>query len=228
MAPPPSTSQGDSKLTTFPSECPQPHKAREWLQRLGEKITELKLQQAARGEVPLRVSHLRNWPPHLTAVPDDVAESMDAASLYKARADAARRARDNEENDQAIKVAVIEDKNALATLITETMVDTAPLLREELRTQAKSGENYDGKVVRDALLKYLATLGKEGIDEDYYTTAEAGMRDPKTRLPAGCTPSTASTGCCVRLARQRYWAVLGRSYGISGRFSLVVVCLGAF
>ena len=173
----------------FPGEHPQQHLAKEYLDKLHDAISARKLQAIVRGELPLRVQAIRNWPDELTAVPDDVASTMDAAALYKAQADAARRAKDNEANDQTIKVAVLEDKTNLATLITEGMVNTAPLLRENLRTASRIGTSdyFDGEHTYKLLLKYLRELATENVDGDYYQKAEEAMRDPKNRLPAGCS-----------------------------------------
>ena len=104
------------ELPTFPGEHPARHAAREWMEKYNDKVATHKLQTAQRGELPLRVQHLRNWPASMTSVPNDVANGMNPAQLYKARADAAARQHDNEENDQKVKIAVLEDQSALFTL----------------------------------------------------------------------------------------------------------------
>ena len=73
---------------------------------------------------------------HDVPVPNNVASSMNPAQLYKASADAAQRMHDNEENDQKVKIAVLEDQSALFTLLTEPMVSSAPLLRGHLRERS--------------------------------------------------------------------------------------------
>ena len=115
------------ELHPFPGEHPARHASREWMEKFNDKVAREKLQPAQRGELPLRVQHLRNWPAEMTTVPDDVANGMNAAQLYKASADAAQRQHDNEQNDQRVKIAVLEDQSALFTLLTEPMVSTAPL-----------------------------------------------------------------------------------------------------
>ena len=99
------------------------------MEKFGDKVATNKLQTAQHGELPLRVQHLRNWPDEMTHVPAAVASTMNPAQLYKASADAAARLHENEQNDQRVKIAVLEDQTALFTLLTEPMVTTAPLLR---------------------------------------------------------------------------------------------------
>ena len=69
------------------------------MEKLNDRISTHKLQTAQRGELPLRVQHLRNWPDAMTAVPQGIARNMNAAQLYKAQAEAAQRMHDNEQND---------------------------------------------------------------------------------------------------------------------------------
>ena len=69
---------------TFPGEHPQQHLAREYLDKLHDAIATRKLQAILRGELPLRVQSIRNWPDELTSIPEDVARIMDPAMLYKA------------------------------------------------------------------------------------------------------------------------------------------------
>ena len=70
-------------------------------------VANAKLQTAMRGELPLRVQHIRNWPASMTAVPQTVTDAMDAAQLYRAQAEASKRMQQNEQNDQMVKIAVL-------------------------------------------------------------------------------------------------------------------------
>ena len=177
------------ELPPFPGEHPAQHASREWMEKFNDRVAGEKLQTAQRGELPLRVQHLRNWPVAMTSVPAAIANGMSAAQLYKASADAAQRQHDNEQNDQRVKIAVLEDQSALFTLLTEPMVSTAPLLRDTLRTRCAIGTTgyFHGETANRLVLQHLQEVQDEGADRDYYQTAEEAMRKPANRLPTGCT-----------------------------------------
>ena len=59
---PKSAAEAALELPTFPGEHPARHAAREWMEKFNDKVATHKLQTAQRGELPLRVQHLRNWP----------------------------------------------------------------------------------------------------------------------------------------------------------------------
>ena len=183
------------ELPTFPGEHPARHAAREWMEKYNDKVATHKLQTAQRGELPLRVQHLRNWPASMTSVPNNVASGMDPAQLYKAQADAAKRQHDNEENDQRVKIAVLEDQSALFTLLTEPMVSTAPLLRDTLRAKCAIGNTgyFHGQTAYRLVLEHLQEVQDEGADKDYYQSAEEALRKPANRLPNGCTATHYAT-----------------------------------
>ena len=183
------------ELPAFPGEHPARHAAREWMEKFNDKVSTHKLQTAQRGELPLRVQHLRNWPAAMTTVPPDVAASMNAAQLYKATGDAAQRMHDNEQNDQKVKIAVLEDQSALFTLLTEPMVSSAPLLRDHLRAKCTVGTTgyFHGQTAYQLVLKHLQEVQDEGADKEYYQSAEEAMRKPANRLPTGCTATQFAT-----------------------------------
>ena len=162
------------ELATFPGEHPARHAAREWMEKFGDKVATNKLQTAQHGELPLRVQHLRNWPDEMTHVPAAVASTMNPAQLYKASADAAARLHENEQNDQRVKIAVLEDQTALFTLLTEPMVTTAPLLRDTLRARCAIGNTgyFHGQTAHRLVLEHLQDVQDEGADKDYYQAAE--------------------------------------------------------
>ena len=56
-------------------------------------------------------------------VPQEVADQMSAAQLYKATADASQRQHENEQNDQRVKVAVLEDQAAGGGVTTLLITD---------------------------------------------------------------------------------------------------------
>ena len=183
------------ELPPFPGEHPARHAAREWMEKFNDKVSTHKLQTAQRGELPLRVQHLRNWPDAMTAVPADVASGMNAAQLYKATGDAAQRLHDNEQNDQRVKIAVLEDQSALFTLLTEPMVTSAPLLRDHLRAKCTVGTTgyFHGQTAYQLVLQHLQEVQDEGADKEYYQSAEEAMRKPANRLPTGCTATQYAT-----------------------------------
>ena len=165
------------------------------MEKFNDKVAMHKLQTAQHGELPLRVQHLRNWPATMTAVPNDVASTMNAAQLYKASGDAAQRLHDNEQNDQKVKIAVLEDQSALFTLLTEPMVNSAPLLRDHLRARCAIGTTgyFHGQTAYTLVLQHLQEVQDEGADKDYYQSAEEAMRKAANRLPTGCTATMYAT-----------------------------------
>lgn len=183
------------KLPEFPGEHPQQHSFRDWLETFNDEVAMRRLQPTLRGEMPFRVQGLRNWPADLTSVPAAVASRLDAAALFKARGDAAMRLKENEKNNLSIKLATLTDSTELFTLITESMVRTAPLLRDNLRNACKipHSEFYDGKKAYDAVIAHVQALAREGTDADYYQSAEELMRKASNRLPTGCTASEFAT-----------------------------------
>ena len=98
-------------MPQFPGEHPARHAAREWMEHFHDRVAKRKLQSAQRGELPLRVQHVRKWPESMTQVPPQIAAGMNHAQLYKAQADAAHRLHENEQNEQLVKVAVLEDQS---------------------------------------------------------------------------------------------------------------------
>lgn len=56
-----------------------------------------------------------------------VLAAADETTAYKLRVDAAGRAKQNDKNNELIRIAVLEDQNDLFTIITESMVETAKL-----------------------------------------------------------------------------------------------------
>ena len=133
-------------LPPFPGIHPQPHQITEWIEAFADKSSGLGLQAVLAGNLPLRVQSLRNWPDSLTTIPKTVVDEASASRLYSLRVEAARMLRDNERNDEMIKVAVLEDKSDLFVLLTEPMRESTPMLRDALREQCKMGasEYYDG------------------------------------------------------------------------------------
>jgi hypothetical protein len=126
-------------MPDFPSEFPQAHEAAEWMDFLSDKKGKLHLQAVSNGQLPLRVQHLRNWSAAHCTVPQTAVDAADAVKLYELECSAAGRARENERNDEATRIAILEDKSDLFTLITEPMVTTAPLLRDGLRASCRLG-----------------------------------------------------------------------------------------
>ena len=53
---------GSAQPLQFPGEHPQQHLAREYIEKLHDAIATRKLQPTVRGELPLRVQAIRNWP----------------------------------------------------------------------------------------------------------------------------------------------------------------------
>ena len=175
----------------FPAEHSQAHQVKEWLEWFDDAVRTRKLQEARQDELPTRVQSLRNWPNELTEVPKAAADQMDAAQLFKAQADALARKRENERNDQTIKLAVLEDKTALFQLVTEPMIHKAPLLRDYLKAECKIGSSdyYEGTKAVRLLLSHVGELASDGADASYYQQAEEELRKPANRLPSGCTPN---------------------------------------
>ena len=126
-------------LDAFPDEYPQLHEAMLWMEKYEDRIGALHLQAVRDGKLPLRVQHLKNWPDEYLDVPDEVLSDTDSAKGYTLQLEAVKRRRENEQNDEAVKVAVLQDKNDLFLLLTEPMLITAPLLREGLRERCRMG-----------------------------------------------------------------------------------------
>ena len=84
------TTGREQELPQFPGEHPARHAASQWMEKLQDQVAHLNLQTAMRGELPLRVQHMRNWPEHMTTVPAEVEATLDAGQLYKAQAEAAK------------------------------------------------------------------------------------------------------------------------------------------
>ena len=180
----------DTKLPEFPGDNPQQHEAKDWLEALDDAINAKMLQEAARGQLPLRVQSIRNWPPDLVQVPAEVQRRMDSSQLYKVKGDAAHRQKENERNNETVRIAVLEDKDALFSLITGTMQSTAPLLRDTLRAKCRiSGtDHFDGTAARKMVIDHIAKLATDGDDGDFYQKAEEALRKQENRLPTGCLP----------------------------------------
>ena len=183
------------RLPRFPGDCPGLHQGKQWAEALDDEIRALRLQPILSNQLPLRVQHLRNWPDELCEVSDEILDTVDEAIAYKIKVEAAGRAKENERNDELIRIAVLEDQNDLFTLISESMTETAKLLRDELFRVCKipGSEFYHGGRAREHTMNYLTQIALETGGAKPYQIAEENLRKPENRLPKGCSPRQFAT-----------------------------------
>jgi hypothetical protein len=176
----------------FPGTRPKPHDIKIYFDALVECIAKNRLSNTADGKLPSRVAHLTKYPEEMAADPAPLGRNPDDRDRREHEKEMSRRferRKQNKEMDLKIAVAVREDETSLFTLISDSMRETNPGLRDTLRVAFKvSGApgNFSGS---KALAKIRADLAAQVAEGTYDKFYEEALRWQETnRLKEGCTP----------------------------------------
>ena len=177
----------------FPGTRPKPHEIKIYFDALVECIAKNKLSNTADGKLPSRVAHLIKYPENMAEEPPPLARTATDSDRRDHERESSRRfdrRRENSEIDLKKAVAVRDDESLLFTLITDSMKETNPGLRDNLRETYKvSGApgHFTGSTALAKIRADLAAQVAEGTYDKFYE--EALRWQEANRLKEGCTPT---------------------------------------
>lgn len=185
---------GDKKALTkadpFPRGVPKPHAVRDWAKSLQTAVAASGLTDLSLGRIPVgRFSPL--WPADsLTLLPEPPrgASFGDKMAYRKHEDEIQKRLRHNEQIIAQRNEWYSDGSNDYFTIITDSLIDTQPTLRDLLRDRFDMGDGkYDGVGAFKFLTEWLRRINVRFPQHDEYD--EALTKVFKTRLPAGCSES---------------------------------------
>jgi hypothetical protein len=158
-----------------------------------ECVAKNRLSNTVDGKLPSRVAHLTKYPEDMVEEPKPLAKGATDADRRDFDKEAARRferRRENKEIELKIAVAVRDDESSLFTLLSDSMKETNPGLRDNLRELYQvSGApgHFTGSTALAKIKADLTAQVAEGTYDKYYD--EVLRHHETNRLKEGCLPS---------------------------------------
>jgi hypothetical protein len=177
----------------FPGTRPKPHEIKIYFDAFVECVAKNRLSNTVDGKLPSRVAHLTKYPEDMVEEPKPLAKGATDADRRDFDKEAARRferRRENKEIELKIAVAVRDDESSLFTLLSDSMKETNPGLRDNLRELYQvSGApgHFTGSTALAKIKADLTAQVAEGTYDKYYD--EVLRHHETNRLKEGCLPS---------------------------------------
>ena len=163
--------QISKKIKDFPPGLPKPHLARDWARSMETALTDLELTDVARKTLPPGKFD-KLWSDAALEPPPDLPEGASFSEQL-----AWRRARDEVEKRRAHNELTMEKRRHWWTtknheyfvLITDSMLRTAPTLRETLRDRYEVSDGYyDGCAAFEFVELWLKDVARRHPQHDFY------------------------------------------------------------